>query len=364
MKTKIYLQYPWKFPDSPYYKYLLKKVPEKIEYLNVEKQKGTITHQKFFWFSNFFKKKIRKYARILCPSMLNAHLSPKGDYDLIHCAHCLSKNKTKPWVADFEAFWQLWVSTKQTKKGLKKVENILKRKNCRKILPWTQKVYDEFVLNFPSLKKKMEIVFPAVPLMVKERKKEAGKITLIFVGRYFYQKGGFHALKAMEKLIKRNKNVGGVLVCVVPEEIRKKYSKNKNIKIYSLMPQEKIFELYKKADISIYPGYSDSFGYAFLETMSFGIPTVTIDGDSRRELIEDDKNGFIIKRPKNFNWNKFGNKEEKLIDKIVEKAEELIKNKKLRGKMSQECIKIIREGKFSINERNKKLKRIYSEAIK
>ena len=63
--------------------------------------------------------------------------------------------------ADFEAFWQLWVSTKQTKRGLKKVKKVLERKNCKKILPWTQKVYDEFILNFPSLREKMEIVFPA-----------------------------------------------------------------------------------------------------------------------------------------------------------------------------------------------------------
>jgi hypothetical protein len=42
-KIKVYLQYPWKFPDSPYYKCLLQEHPKEIEYLNVEKQKGVIT---------------------------------------------------------------------------------------------------------------------------------------------------------------------------------------------------------------------------------------------------------------------------------------------------------------------------------
>mgnify|MGYP003972003935 FL=1 len=362
-KMKVYLQYPWKFPDSPYYKYLLQKVPEEIKYLNVDKQKGTITHQKFFWFSNFLKKNIRKYTRLLYPSMLNAHLSPSGGYDLIHCAHCLSKNQSEPWIADFEAFWQLWVSTKQTKRGLKKVKKVLERKNCKKILPWTQKVYDEFILNFPSLREKMEIVFPAVPLIV-EKKKIGEKVNLIFVGRYFYQKGGFHALKAMEKLVERNKNVSATIVSVIPEEIKKEYLGKERIKLYDLMPQDNVFDLYGKSDSSVYPGYSDSFGYAFLETMSFGIPTVTVDGDSRRELIEDGENGIVIERPETLDWNKLGPREEKIIEEMIKRTEELIKNKKLRKKMSDKCIYEIREGKFSIQERDRKMKRIYEEAFK
>jgi glycosyltransferase involved in cell wall biosynthesis len=361
--TKIYLQYPWKFPDSPYYKYLLKEVPKEREYQNASKQKGVITKERFFWFSNFLKKNIRKYTRILFPSMLNAHLSPKGNYDVIHCAHCLSKNKNEPWIADFEAFWQLWVSTKKTKRGLREVEKILKKDNCKKILPWTQKVYDEFILNFPFLKDKMEIVFPSVPLMIK-KKQIKNKVTLIFSGRYFYQKGGFHALKAIERLIERNENVDAFFNSVIPEEIRKKYSKNKKIKFYGLIPQKKLFELYQKADISIHPGYSDSFGYAFLETMSFGIPIITVDGDSRRELIQDGKNGFVIERPKNFSCEKLGKTENDLINNMVKKVEELIKNKKLRKKMSNKCIQEVREGKFSMKKRNEKLKQIYAEATK
>ena len=362
-KIKIYLQYPWKFPDSPYYKYLLQDSPEGIEYLNTKKQKGVITNQRFFWFSNFLKRIIRKSINLIYPAMPNAHRSPKGNYNLIHCAHCLSKNKDKPWVADIEAFWQLWVSTKKTKRGFRKVDRVLKRDNCKKILPWTQKVYDELVKYFPQHKDKFEIVFPAVPLQVK-KKKFGKKIKLIFVGRYFYAKGGFHALKAIERLVEKYRDVEGVVVSVIPEEIKKEYSKRERIKLYDLMPQDKVFELYKNSDISIYPGYSDSFGYAFLETMSFGVPTITVDGDSRKELIEDGKNGVVIKRPEDFDWNKLGPRENRLIDKIVNETEKLIENKKLREKMSKECLKIIKQGKFSIKERNKKLKKIYKEVLK
>jgi regulator of replication initiation timing len=42
----------------------------------------------------------------------------------------------------------------------------------------------------------------------------------------------------------------------------------------------------------------------------------------------------------------------------------LIENEKLREKMSKECIKTVKSGKFSLKERNKNLKRIYEEAIR
>ena len=129
-KIKVYLQYPWKFPDSPYYKYLLTEHLDEIEYKNINKQKGVITSRKFFWMSNFLKRRIRGLLRSFAPAALNIHKSPEGNYDLIHCAHCLSKNK-KSWVVDIEAFWQLWASTKITKKGIERARKVLEKNNCK-----------------------------------------------------------------------------------------------------------------------------------------------------------------------------------------------------------------------------------------
>ena len=37
---KVHLQYPWRFSDSPYYKYLITDPPQGIEYLNAHQGKG------------------------------------------------------------------------------------------------------------------------------------------------------------------------------------------------------------------------------------------------------------------------------------------------------------------------------------
>lgn len=359
-KIKVYLQYPWKFPDSPYYKYLIQTPPEKIEYLNVEKQKGVITSKKVFWFSNFLKRNIRRATNLLNLSIPNAHLSPAGDYDLIHCAHCLSKNENKPWVADIETLWSMWVSGMNTSSGKEKVKKILLNKNCKKIMPWTEATKKEITRIFPEVFEKLEVVYPAVRVKIRARKKNK-KITLIFSGRYFYSKGGLHALEAMDILTKKYSEVYAIFNSEVPKEVINKYSKNKKISFCGLIPQKKLFELYNQADILLYPGYTDSFGFAYLEAMSFGIPIITVDGFARKEIVEEGKTGFVIEKTPLINPKQ---PNEEIVSSIIEKASILIENRKILEEMSKKCVEEIKNGKFSIKERNKKMKRIYGDAIK
>ncbi len=361
---KIYLQYPWRFPDSPYYKSLVENHPVAIKYLGAENQKGVITNKKKFLLSNKLKTIIRSTFNFFNFSVPNiSRSSSKENFDLIHCAHCLSSEKDKPWVADFEGQWQMFIG-KKTSFGIRRVRKIIERKNCKKIIPWTKHAAKEIIELYPSIKGKVELVYPAVPLMRSAKSFSSEKITLIFVGRYFYWKGGLHALEAMDTLTKKYENVKAIVVSDVPEDIRNKYSNNAKIKFFGLMPQEKVFEIYRESDISIYPGYSDSFGFGFLESMSFGIPSITVDNLTRKELIDDGRTGFVVVSRENISLERVGDAERKIINDLVDKASMLIEDKKKLEKMSKNCIEEIKKGKFSIANRNKKLSRIYSEALK
>jgi glycosyltransferase involved in cell wall biosynthesis len=361
-KIKVYLQYPWKFPDSPYYKYLIDNPPEEIEYQNISNQKGVIINKRFFWFSNFLKRNIRRVLNGLNASMPNAHLSPNGNYDLIHCAHCLSKNKNKVWVADMEGEWSMYVNY-NGHMNPKKVNKIFLRENCKKILPWTNHTSKAIERLFPDIKEKLEVVYPAVPVRLNKKKLNKKEIVIIFSGRYFYDKGGLHALETIDRLTKKYNFVRGIVNSDVPKEILQKYEKNKKIKFYKLIPQKELFELYSNSDIFLYPGYSDSFGFGFLEAMSFGLPIVTMDGYARKEIVSKEV-GFVINRPENFKYEQTREINNEIINNLVECISLLINNKKLREKMAKKCLEEIKNGKFSIKERNKKIKKIYIEALK
>lgn len=372
MKTiKVYLQYPWKFPDSPYYKYLVENPPKGVEFLNAEKQKGVITDKKLFFCLNKLKKSIRSSLNFFGISFPNARLSPKGDYDLIHCAHCLSLNKDKPWIADFEGVWQFWVG-KKTMKSKEKVRKLLLKENCKKIIPWTKTAANDIVKEFPEIKEKVEVVYPAIPLPKIKRRKHK-KVTILYAARYFWLKGGIIALEVCRKLKEKYKDeIELILISDASDYMKEKYSE---LKIKDLVPQKKLFQLYSKADIFFYPSFMDTFGFAILEAMSFGLPIVSVNTKytkTRKEIIKNEKNGLIFdiedkltdKILKSREKLVVQREEQKIIEKLVENCSVLIENKKLRKKMSRNGIEMIKKGKFSIKERNKKLKRIYEEALK
>jgi len=362
---KVYLQYPWSFPDSPYYKYLISYPPNGISYLNTQSQKGVITNKKLFFFSGFLKNIVRKGFSIY--PIPNAHKTKSNDfYQIIHCAHCLSKNNS-PWVMDLEGFWQLVVG-KKNKSSLNKVKKILLDPSCKKIMPWTKKCEKDLITNFPELKNKVKLVYPAVNPSVLKHKPHKN-IVLFFVGRYFYSKGGYHILEVMNRLTKKYNNVVAKFVSVVPPNIKAKYKSNKKIQIFDLMPHSEVLKLFNSSDIFVYPGYSDSFGFAFLEAMSFGLPIVTITGCSRDELIKDGLNGLIVKEP---GWDKYvdnkyippDNFTENIISAFVDKVSFLIDNPKILRKISKNNILEIKSGRFSIKKRNEELKKIYFASLK
>ena len=362
-KIKVYLQKPWKFSDSPYYQYLRKNPSKNIEYVN-EEGFNLIQSPKKMKLNNWLKKSIKKTIQTFFPSLPNAHFTKNAKkYDLIHCAHCLSLNN-RPWVCDIEYVNQFWATGRIGNKN--KIIKILLNKNCKKILAWNKWVYGDIIKEFPEIKNKTEIVYPGIPFQ-NFKKKKSKTINLLFSSRRFYFKGGLHALEVIDRLTKKYKEVYGMIVSDVPEEIMKKYSQNKKINFLGFVSQERLFnEIYPETDIFIYPSYTDTFGFGITEALSFGIPVIAVDGQCRKEIISEGKTGFIINEPKNWNVKDLENLDtlDKTIDELEKKSDILIKNKKLREKMSKNAINEIKKGKFSIEKRNKKLEKIYNEAIK
>jgi len=358
---KVYLQSPWKNTDSPYYLYLRETPPRGIEYVNAKEFK-LIQSKSQLKKNNKIKSLIKKGIRNFFPNLPNAHFTKNSEkYDLIHCAHCLSLNQ-KNWISDIEYVNQFWAAGRVQNK--RRVIKLVNSKYCKRIIAWTRWSYDSIIKEIPEIKNKVEILYPGIPEQ-KFKKIKSDKIILLFSARRFYFKGGLHALEVIDRLTKKYKEVEGIIVSDVPAEVLERYSGNEKIKFLGLVPQKELFEkVYPQADIFVYPSYTDTFGFQLTEALSFGLPVVTVGGHSRKEIISEGKTGFVIDEPEK--WNTKDLEELKLpcIEDIERKTELLIKNKKLRNKMSKNCLKEIKNGKFSIKKRNKKLKQIYGEAMK
>jgi glycosyltransferase involved in cell wall biosynthesis len=372
---KVKIKYPWKGSDSQYYKSMIENSPDGVDFFNPIKKIGNITNAKKFSKSNNLKKIVRKIASIV--NIPNYIFPDKNDnnFDVIHCAHSLYLGK-KPWVTDVEMYWNFSASSKisHSKSGMNKIKKTLSRKSCKKIIAWTETAKKQILdaLQDDLIAKKITVMPYALPLG-KTNTRTDNKINILFSSRYFYAKGGAQALKAIDILTKKYNNVNGFIVGQVPKKIINFYKSNDKMKFFGFIPLEKITnEVYPNSDIFIYPGFSDSFGFVIPEAMSFGIPIISIDRFSRKDLIEDSKTGFIlplegIKYRKNeTNGVDDGipiiKNEDKLIDSFVSKASLLIEDKELLKKMSKNCLREVSDGKFSLKRRNDALKKIYMEA--
>ena len=84
---------------------------------------------------------------------------------------------------------------------------------------------------------------------------------------------------------------------------------------------------------------------------------------SAPELVENGKTGFVLKHPFKQHDDKFQLKYNS-FEEYASKLKILLKDEKLRKKIGEAGRKEIVKGKFSIKERDKKLIKIYMDAIK
>jgi glycosyltransferase involved in cell wall biosynthesis len=365
-KIKILLQYPWKFPDSSYYKNILEFDSQDFEFVNYvksNKKMEIIGSSKEFEQMRKIKNFFRKILNVF--KIPNLTYSFSRDFDLIHCAHCLSLNK-KPWIVDTETYDRVTATGNIAFSKLGKwiIKNRLESKYCKRILCWSEdckKTFEEAFKGNATILEKITLVQFGLKENKFKKIKHSG-INILFVARWFDAKGGRQTLEVFDRLTKKNKDLNCIFICPTPKEFREKYSKNKQIKILDLMPQEKLFkEVYPKADIFFYPGFGDSYGFAIPEALSFGLPIISSKTFAKEELVQENETGFLIDLPKN--WKGYEDMDEKMIQDFVRKTQILIQNKEKRESFSKKAR--LRAKEFhSIKKVSEKLKKIYEEALR
>lgn len=113
----------------------------------------------------------------------------------------------------------------------------------------------------------------------------------------------------------------GVEYEILSEEI-KKNNLQESVILHGFKNKKELEELFLESSIYVMTSLTESFALVIIEAESYGIPVVAFDSaQGARELIENEKNGFLIK-----NRNK---------EQMVEKIKLLIENDELRTKMGK-----------------------------
>jgi glycosyltransferase involved in cell wall biosynthesis len=333
---------------------------------------------------------MRSINRLMPISILKPYLERNSklpsDINLIYSSgHVIFKDI--PWVVDLEFVTHLGgYGFTLFKRYKEKIKKSLESENCKKIMPWTDAGKKTILLTFDSdiIREKTETVYLSVPPknFVKEYNKD--KIKILFVGsqnlpKDFEIKGGKEVFEGFNILNKQYKNLELTARSYLPKRIKAKYSKFRNVKIIDqIIPWDVLEEEFKSADIFLFPSHNTP-GLAILDAMSYELPVITTDVWANPELVNDGKNGFVIRKSdkiqyytENFvpNWSSTESLKmiEKMVDpevvkELVEKTSVLIEDTNLRRKMGMAGRQEIEIGKFSIERRNEKLKNVFDEAI-
>lgn len=325
--------------------------------------------------------------RIIPVNLAKAYLEkfkkpPKGT-DLTYATGHLVFRK-EPWVVDLEFVTQLaGFSIKHFKKYKGLIEKMLASEYCKKITSVTEAGIKTVLLNLDTaeLADKVEVIRPAIPKRNFTKGYNKDKVRLLFVGSAnisgnFRVKGGGEVLEAFAILHQSYPNLELVSRSDVPEELKTKYKGLDNLTLGKIIPWEQLVEEFKSSDIFLFPSHATP-AFAILDAMSYELPVITTDVWANHELVENGKTGFIIKKSEmikhyveNFipdwssphNMRAYKTPDPKVVEELVEKTSILIENPELRRRMGKAGRQEIESGKFSIETRNKKLKKIFDEA--
>ncbi len=129
---------------------------------------------------------------------------------------------------------------------------------------------------------------------------------LLFCGHKNYEKGALTILKTIPLIVKEYPKISFIFIGSSTKafnyklaDIKKKYT---SLQIINISPDNlsgvfdpKKIGAFQLADIFCMPSRSDAYGIVYLEAWACKKPVIGIDNDSIREVIENDKDGLLVK---------------------------------------------------------------------
>lgn len=130
----------------------------------------------------------------------------------------------------------------------------------------------------------------------KEKMFNPLQLNLLFVARFAHNKGIHILLQAIKELNEEGWghklifNLGGKGPLFEHYRTNSNYE---NVHYLGFISDEQLTDLYKKADVFVFPTLFEGMPTVVLEAMSYGLPVIVSNVGATAELV-DDKNGYLI----------------------------------------------------------------------
>jgi glycosyltransferase involved in cell wall biosynthesis len=313
---------------------------------------------------------------------------PAGTKLTYSIMHLLLRNE--PWVLDLpcEHVTNVLGGFRHFKRFRGLVKRVLAAPNCRKIIVSIDAGKKALQATLGSdLAGKTDVVYWAVPKKEFAKSFDENKVKLLFVNSgnipgQFHAKGGKEALEAFSLLRRRYPHVEMVMRSDVPSPMLKRYEQTGGLRIIDkVVPWGEMEREFMTADIFLLPSHLTP-QMAFLDAMSYELPVVTTDVWGTPEIVEDGTAGLLVHDSRvAAHYEKMlpryfvppggspeyrdivGSTDPQMVEQLVERLSLLIENADLRRRLGKAGRETVENGRFSIQRRNSRLKRVLDEAI-
>jgi glycosyltransferase involved in cell wall biosynthesis len=129
---------------------------------------------------------------------------------------------------------------------------------------------------------------------------EGMRPAFLFVGAINARKGWRYLLQAADLLVKRGCDQFSVLFIGAGNQEDQLLADIRTRGLGSVahyvgpVPYQKMASYYRQADVFVFPTTEDVWGLVLMEAMAFGLPVVCSKYAGSREMVEHEKNGFIV----------------------------------------------------------------------
>ena len=199
---------------------------------------------------------------------------------------------------------------------------------------------------------KVDVLYNAVPTYKDNpRNKEAKNV--LFLGRLGKRKGTYDLLNAIKNIEEDLPKDVKFYLCGDGdiEGINKEIDKlniSKCIAHVGWIDSNEKKEIYNTIAINVLPSYNEGLPMSILETMAYGIPSITTNIASIPEVVVDGDNGFLIDP---------GN-----IKALSERLKKLLNDKMLCEKMGEQAYELITKN-FGLSVHISRLKQMYAKVL-
>jgi glycosyltransferase involved in cell wall biosynthesis len=152
-----------------------------------------------------------------------------------------------------------------------------------------QAVYDKARVHYPCIPQEVSCVDSAIP----------DSCRFLFVGTQFEIKGGEALLKAFRRVYERAPSARLDVITHLPAKYSDLAKSCAGIHVHEArFSRDEIHaQFMNQADVLVLPTYAESFGMVALEGLAHGLALIATDVYALREMVEDGKNGYLIKPP-------------------------------------------------------------------